>query len=131
MREIKFRAGFSSGCLSQKVVIEYFSLTDLTGGVLWEGDPDEEHVCETPNGHALQYALFVDEYIGLLDKNGREIYEGDIIKDPDKRLVTVKYTAPEFFPFDSHSVNEACFYTADKCSVVGNIHDNPELVKEE
>lgn len=63
------------------------------------------------------------EYTGLLDKAGKEIYEGDICTDVKKEIRVVKYSAGEW----SWSYYE---YPEDDWTVIGNIYENPELIKE-
>ena len=79
----------------------------------------------------------IGQYTGLIDKNGKKIFEGDILKfsynEEDEN--------PTFYSVEWKS-DRACFgyaETSDKmlevdalhCEVIGNIHDNPELLESE
>ena len=82
----------------------------------------------------------IGQYTGLTDKNGTKIFEGDIVKVQDDIFGSpfcngitgkVVYAETAFFiepknPMESQWLyNECAVY-----EVIGNIHDNPELLKE-
>lgn len=83
----------------------------------------------------------VGQYTGLTDKNGKKIFEGDIVSryvnQLDKRVnasvknnTTVASWTCEFFLYkDKKEVFLANRVGKNDCYIVGNIYDNPELLK--
>lgn len=83
------------------------------------------------------------QYVGLHDKHGREIYEGDVVKFIDydsydegfENAGVVKHSGNMFYITNRFSVNmedlvddlECSMY----CEVIGNVHDSPQLLKGE
>lgn len=73
----------------------------------------------------------VGQYTGLTDKNGKKIFEGDICKhisnySGNTVISVVTYTDGHFLALvDEHSG----FELSEKLEIIGNIHDNPELLK--
>ena len=69
----------------------------------------------------------IGQFTGLHDKNGREIYEGDIIRHKDMvKPYHVIYDGYQFCPNDGF--RSLCY--PKHWEVIGNIHDNPELLQE-
>ncbi len=79
----------------------------------------------------------VGQFTGLTDKNGNRIFEGDILKaiwqhlsNTDTVIGIVKYDDAAFIlETDDHYLFFEDNIFSDECEVVGNIHDNHELLE--
>jgi len=83
----------------------------------------------------------VGQFTGLKDKNGKEIFEGDIYKRSDDYYLVTCTTLGGFLYrqiYDSWTKRnifgkmEQSWLSAVECykyEIIGNIHDNPELIK--
>jgi uncharacterized phage protein (TIGR01671 family) len=71
------------------------------------------------------------QFTGLLDKNGVEIYEGDIVNSTLFGICQVVYFKNAFITqSDDGSYSRSSKYLhGDNCEVIGNIYENPELLE--
>lgn len=87
--------------------------------------------------HAVCYDVIPDtvgQFTGLMDKNGERIFEGDVLEgndfDADDGYGVVEWNDGAF-EINNHYVS-ATFrenYWSTDLEIIGNIHDNPELVE--
>lgn len=131
MRTIKFRAKNING-------VWYY------GSLVYSDKIDAAIYFQTGNGlvKSMDWVYVnketIGQFTGLKDENGNEIYEGDILKWNNGRLYVVKFWRGMFYAsveecnegilggFPLHRLTE---YEDEKCEIVGNIYDNPELKK--
>ena len=128
MREIKFRAWEP---LSKKYHYMDFCL--------YEGD--EKKLFALPMGRQSlrdSYTamnldnLVIEQFTGVYDKNGKEIYEGDVLKNPDyEEAFVVEYHEgmAGYIGWGDDKIAGCYLITGDEIEIIGNIHENPELLE--
>ncbi len=141
MRDIKFRG------LTAKGLMVYGDLINDREGSTNYWKEYSQRICWLPESGGCANAPVkngtVGQFTGLLDKNGAEIYEGDIIKTTALFNDCNQKGAIDYFTVISFMGNyclarhgseagspmyPACLKSS--IEVIGNIHENPELLKE-
>ena len=129
MRDIKFRAWDGEKMRSPNLINTSNSLSPLTCYTIDDLEP----------GHFDVDNLM--QFTGMYDKNGKEIYEGDIVKvwGDDKNIATIFYKCACFMLewHDGSNYDLLGWYSFKRGAasdpkdfeVIGNIHENPELLK--
>jgi uncharacterized phage protein (TIGR01671 family) len=132
MREILFR-----GCTTTTGEMVYGTGIFEDGHNTW--------ICHLKPDKALEFGTVkkivipetIGQYTGLKDKSGKEIYEGDICTDHNQYnpqdLIIIEWRKAGFTG-RYHNNNSYVSYIPDLAckkylEVIGNIHENPELLK--
>jgi len=87
-----------------------------------------ERFISTPKETSPQEDLKVMQYTGLKDKNGKEIYEGDIVEWESKRVGSpygVNEISRAVVKFENQKWSP---WLSEFMTVIGNIYENPELL---
>jgi len=124
MREIKFRF-YTNHYSDDKSVYERYP-DDVALGDLMTGDYSEENEvscgCQECNPVKVQYT-------GLKDKNGKEIYEGDILLWEDVKIKSEVVFEEGCFVIKHEQGGSDFISSKNMFEIIGNIYENPELIK--
>lgn len=93
-----------------------------------EVDLDGHHIVFYSDRPVFTKQGTIGQFTGLHDKNGNDIYEGDIIRNEICKGIVV-YKNGAFVLDLGKSCGCVYLFCLDSLLVVGNIYDNPELLK--
>ena len=130
MREIKFRAYNKEwGMMLPIDKIEFENGKPVSISVTIEAS-DYDHTGEWQD-YVIGDDIILMQYTGLLDKNGKEVFEGDIVEsdwyEDKQRIIGAKvyFSAGRFtclgLKYD--------LYEMPELEIIGNIYENPKLLK--
>lgn len=126
-REIKFRAWHRE----DKQMLTIVNLSFMK----WAATEQYEVECQgfdAAGNHRGKFALDEVElmqFTGLKDKNGKEIYEGDIVEDTIGPMVVEWDNQEVGFVFVNKEDEAQQYVMYPELKIIGNIYENPELLK--
>ena len=126
MREISFRAKRTdNGEWVEGAYVHYDDIKD-------NHKDDCDYIVEMHTGAYFPFCKVIPEtvgqYTGLTDKNGRRIFEGDVVKF-DNVLYHIVFETGCFRICKNNQISYTLHNLHSSLEIIGNIYDNPELTK--
>lgn len=138
MREIKFRAWLLDrfDSYNGQVYIAKWKMVDVhslhfgSNKIMFTGG-----TTKTPRAQKINAECIIEQFTGVLDKNSKKIYEGDIVRATDANTHEYDDEIDDSVSFigSCFSLSESWetldYFGSNNLEVIGNIHENPELLK--
>ena len=101
---------------------QYWTDEEIKENAAWLLFPDNDNIEN----------IEIEQCTGIKDKNGKPVFEGDILSDYDEFKFLVRWNALElkyvFIPISKNNSEDLDIYL-NECELVGNIHENEELLR--
>ena len=101
---------------------QYWTDEEIKENAAWLLFPDNDNIEN----------IEIEQCTGIKDKNGKPVFEGDILSDYDGFKFLVRWNALElryvFIPISKNNSEDLDIYP-NECELVGNLHENEELLK--
>ena len=142
MREIKFRAFLKEK--KKMLPVTYLTLSDEEGEQVGVADCNNEGCVLCVDYYDYEKVELM-QYTGLKDKNGREIYEGDVFRWEEDSIGVIKYKDASFYletniALPGDSFQYPGFYSPwlktikheleTELEIIGNIYEDSHLLEE-
>lgn len=153
-REIKFRCWIKPYYKFDKCKKDYRMIYPHLEKDKWYViDCQSQTLMDGEGGKISDYKMYLQQFTGLKDKNGKEIYEGDVCKykklqgfdcedyehtgkyknskEVEEDIDEIKFIDGEFYPREDCSIPEDAFYAWRRFDfeVIGNVFENKDLLK--
>lgn len=123
MREIKFRCWNKTGEWNDEKDELSWQMIDAESLSFEEFEPLIDLLTSDENSEIFM------QYTGLKDKNDKEIYEGDIVRDSRSNDIYIIEWGKYGFIQKEYDEPDTLLEYPEYCEVIGNIYENPELLK--
>jgi hypothetical protein len=125
-REIKFRA------IAYDYIWVYGLITHIREEIIDILRVDQGWYMSGEKGEPLAYKIqpiTIGQFTGLLDCNGKEIYEGDLVSDLWER--SKKHRINEVKIIDAITCNPFKYFSCvnEQFEIIGNIYEHPQLLE--
>lgn len=117
-------------CVNEKIIQEALDIYVAKDEHKSAWDFINANYAETDGYYFIDSVDFLDQCTGLKDKNGKLIYENDLIKiDDDVAVINWSDYYARFMLESSEDIFDFERSYAEECEVIGNIHENANLIK--
>ena len=129
MREILFRGKRKdNGEWVYGGVLQTDNWSDISVVNDYDGSMYEPPSCDVDSYEVISET--VGQYTGLTDKNGKKIFEGDILKFGDF-VYSVEWKEDRLGYGYAERADRMLEQDGGHCTIIGNVHDNPDFLKGE